>query len=299
MDRVMEQPAEQPAGQPAEQPKAASEQLLALLDGRRLSPTQRRIAQFLIDNLSDAAFLSSVDLAERVGVSQPAVSRFATALGFAGYPALRDALRLIVLGSVAESPQQVRRNELQAAIATEEANLSTLHELAADPERFAALGRELAASPCLPVLGLRMSDPVAYYFIYGARRIHPDVRFVDIAGSAAFDLLLQSRQVGATWLLAFMLPRYAAEAITVLDEAKRLGFKVALVTDSRIAPWTENADAVFPTPVGSRLVFDSHAAPLVLAGLLVQAIADAEPARTQLRLEEHEALSERQGYYLP
>jgi DNA-binding MurR/RpiR family transcriptional regulator len=281
-----------------DQLKTASEQLLALLDGRRLSPAQRRIAQYLIDHLSEAAFLSSVDLAERAGVSQPAVSRFAVALGFSGYPALRDALRPIVLGSVAETPQQVRRNELQAAIAAEENNLSTLHELAADPERFAALGRELAASRCLPVLGLRMSDPVAYYFVYGARRIHPDVRFIDNAGSAAFDLLLQARQSGATWLLAFMLPRYAAEAITVLNAAKAMGLRVALVTDTVLAPWAEHADAVFPAPVGSRLVFDSHAAPMMLAGLLVQAIADAEPSRTQLRLEEHEALSEGQGYYL-
>jgi DNA-binding MurR/RpiR family transcriptional regulator len=281
-----------------EQARPASQQLLALLDGRRLSPTQRRIAQYLIDHLSEAAFLTSVDLAERAGVSQPAVSRFAAALGFSGYPALREALRPIVLGSVAETPQQVRRNEFQAAIAAEEANLATLHELAADPERIASVGRELAASPCLPVLGLRMSDPVAYYFTYSAARIHPDVRFVDSAGSAAFDLLLQSRQAGARWLLAFTLPRYAAEAITVLDEAKRLGYRVALITDSHLAPWTEHADVVFPAPVGSRLVFDSHAAPMVLAGLLVQAIADAEPARTQLRLEEHEALNEQHGYYL-
>ena len=280
-----------------EQTRAASQQLLALLDGRRLSPTQRRIAQYLIDHLSEAAFLTSVDLAERAGVSQPAVSRFATALGFSGYPALREALRPIVLGSVAETPQQVRRNEFQAAIAAEEANLATLHELAADPERIASVGRELAASPCLPVLGLRMSDPVAYYFTYSAARIHPDVRFVDSAGSAAFDLLLQSRQAGARWLLAFTLPRYAAEAITVLDEAKRLGYRVALVTDSHLAPW-QHADVTLVAPVGSRLVFDSHAAPMVLAGLLVQAMADAEPARTQLRLEEHEALSEQHGYYL-
>ena len=276
---------------------AASEQLLALLDGRRLSPTQRRIAQYLIDHLSEAAFLTSVDLAERAGVSQPAVSRFAAALGFTGYPALREALRPIVLGSVAETPQQVRRNEFQAAIAAEERNLATLHELAADPERIAAVGRDLAASPCLPVLGLRMSDPVAYYFTYSAARIHPDVRFVDSAGSAAFDLLLQARQAGAVWLLGFMLPRYAAEAITVLDEARNQGFKVVLVTDSRLAPW-RHAEVTLPAPVGSRLVFDSHAAPMVLAGLLVQAIADAEPARTQRRLEEHEALSDRHGYYL-
>ena len=280
-----------------EKTKAASEQLLALLDGRRLSPAQRRIAQYLIDHLSEAAFLNSVDLAERAGVSQPAVSRFATALGFSGYPALREALRPMVLGSVAETPQDVRRNEFQAAIAAEEQNLATLHALAADPERIASVGRELAASPCLPVLGLRMSDPVAYYFTYSAARIHPDVRFIDHAGSAAFDVLLQAQQAGGTWLLAFMLPRYATETITVLDEARRRGFKVALVTDSRLAPW-QHAEVIFPAPVGSRLVFDSHAAPMVLAGLLVQAIADAEPARTQLRLEEHEALNEQHGYYL-
>src|SRR6185503_20241533 len=103
---------------------------------------------------------------------------------------------------------------------------------------------------------------------------------------------LQSRQAGATWLLAFLLPRYAAEAVTLLNAARGMGFKVALVTDSVLAPWAEHADAVFPAPVGSRLVFDSHAAPMMVAGLLVQAIADAEPARTQARLEEHEALSE-------
>ena len=74
--------------------------LLTLLGGRRLSPAQRRIAQYLLDHMPDSAFLSSVALAQRAGVSQPSVTRFASALGFSGYPALREALRLIALGPV-------------------------------------------------------------------------------------------------------------------------------------------------------------------------------------------------------
>ena len=51
----------------------------------------------------DSAFLSSVALARRAGVSQPSVTRFAAALGFSGYPALREALRMIALGPAGPS----------------------------------------------------------------------------------------------------------------------------------------------------------------------------------------------------
>ncbi len=61
-------------------------QLRELFDGPRLSPGQRRIAQYLIEHITEAAFLSITDLAERVGVSQPSVTRFAAAVGFSGLP---------------------------------------------------------------------------------------------------------------------------------------------------------------------------------------------------------------------
>ena len=196
----------------------------------------------------------------------------------------------------------MRRNEFQAAIAAEEQNLATLAR-AGGRLRTHRLRRPRTRRQPLPARPPRPAHVGPRRLLLHLQR-GPDpppetyCRFVDSAGSAAFDLLLQARQAGGTWLLGFLLPRYAAEAITVLDEARRRGFKIALVTDSRLAPWAEHADVVFPAPVGSRLVFDSHAAPMVLAGLLVQAIADAEPARTQLRLEEHEALNENHGYYL-
>src|SRR5438270_14068966 len=71
----------------------ASARLLQLFDGHRLTPTQRRIAHCLVRRAADAPFLSSVEVAELAGVSQPSVTRFAVALGFDGYPALRRHLR--------------------------------------------------------------------------------------------------------------------------------------------------------------------------------------------------------------
>jgi DNA-binding MurR/RpiR family transcriptional regulator len=225
------------------------------------------------------------------------VTRFATALGFSGYPALRDALKGIVLGSVGESPEEVRRNEFQAAIAAEQGNLEALQRLVATPDRLVEAGRLLAGSSPLVVLGLRLSLAVAHYFAYSAQRIHPDVRLVSAGGSAADDALLQARQAGGGWLVAFLLPRYATEALTSLEHARELGFRVALVTDNPLVPFASSADVLLPAGVGSRLVFDSHAAPMVLASLLVQAIADAAPERTQARLEAHESLSEARDFY--
>jgi DNA-binding MurR/RpiR family transcriptional regulator len=228
------------------------------------------------------------------------VTRFAAALGFSGYPELRAALRPIAL-RVPEAGRHggaVAGNELHAALESDQANLEALHKYAADPTRLTRLGGDLAASEPLTVLGLRMSAPVASYFAYGAARIHPDVRLIDVPGSPAHEALLQASGAGGTWLVAFLLPRYAAESVAVLRTARELGVKTAVVTDVPLVPFAQWADVLLPVGVGSRSVFDSHAAPMAFAALLLQALADAEPERTQERLEAYEALAEARGFYV-
>lgn len=287
-----------PATRPTALP-SPTEELLALFDGRRLSPAQRRIAHYLLENLTEVAFISSVDLAVRVGVSQPSVTRFAAALGFAGYPELRAALRPIALRVPEQaSSHRVAGNELHAALESDQANLEALHRYAAAPERLARLGADLAASEPLTVLGLRMSAPVAGYFAYGAARIHPDVRLIDTPGSAADEALLQAYSAGGTWLVAFLLPRYAAESVSALRAARDLGLRTAVVTDVPLVPFAELADVLLPVGVGSRSVFDSHAAPMAFGALLLQALADAAPERTQARLEAYEALADARGFFV-
>ncbi|GAA3384591.1 MurR/RpiR family transcriptional regulator [Cryptosporangium minutisporangium] len=276
-----------------------TERLLALFDQHRLSPTQRRIAQHLLDHLPDAAFLSSVDLATQVGVSQPSVTRFAVALGFSGYPDLQRALRPIAMSAAANhpDPETVRRNELQAAVDAEIRNLEALRQSLIDPSRVLEVGRELANSTPLTVLGARISAPIADYFGYAAKRIHPDVRVVTSGGSAAYDALLQSREAGGEWVLAFALPRYAGETIAALRYARQVGLRTAVVTDAPIAPFADEVDVLLAAGVGTRLVFDSYAAPVTLAAVVLQAMADADPARTQARLEAYEGMAEGVGFF--
>ncbi|MEV4327674.1 hypothetical protein AB0J37_36005, partial [Microbispora rosea] len=71
----------------------AASRLLRLFEGHRLTPVQRRIAHCLAQHAAEAPFLSSIEVAELAGVSQPSVTRFAMALGYSGYPGLRRRFR--------------------------------------------------------------------------------------------------------------------------------------------------------------------------------------------------------------
>jgi DNA-binding MurR/RpiR family transcriptional regulator len=275
----------------------APERLAELFEGRRLSPTQRRIAKYLLDHLPEAAFESSVDLAERAGVSQPSVTRFAVALGFSGYPALRETLRQIALAGATEPAGRKLPNQLQAAVAAEARNLEALREALAEPGHIVDLGETLASSVPLTVLGLRISEPLARYFAYAAQRIHPDVRCLTTGGSLVSDLLLQARSAGGTWLLAFAMPRYPVETVHALQVARQLGFRTAAITDVPFAPFADDVDVLLPAGVGSQLVFDSYAAPVVLTAAVLQAMADAAPERTQARLDAYEELAERHDFF--
>src|SRR6266545_4252786 len=131
--------------------------MLALFDGVRLTPAHRRIAQCLLERGPGAAYLSSGEVAELARVSQPSVTRFAMALGYDGYPALRRALR--TLDGTWSDGDPGADNELQHAVRGERDGLARLADRLADGSTdraaVAAAGKLLAATRPLPVLGLR------------------------------------------------------------------------------------------------------------------------------------------------
>ena len=274
----------------------AAQRVLALLDGQRLTPAQRRIAQCLVEHAGGAAYLSSGELAELAQVSQPSVTRFATALGFDGYPALRRRLREAVGDGVPVTAPE--HNDLQRAVAGEMDNLARLADLLADRRPVAEAGALLAGSRPLPVLGLRAAAPIAGYFGYFAAKVHPDVRVLDTGGTLLGDRLEQARAAGAGAMLAVVLPRYPREALDALAFAREVGLRSVVVTDSPVSPAAAVADVVLPAAVGSRLVFDLHAAPLALTTVLLQAMCDAQPAESQGRLEAFEKSAARRQVFV-
>ncbi|MFG1655479.1 MurR/RpiR family transcriptional regulator [Micromonospora chersina] len=275
---------------------APTDRLLDLFHGVRLTPTQRRIAHCLVQQAGAAAYLSAAEVAELAGVSQPSVTRFAMALGHDGYPALRRRLRELTAGGAADPADG--GNALQRAVHAEMGNLDRLAGQLADAGRIAEVGKLLAASRPLPVLGLRAAAPLAAYFAYFAAKVHPDVRVLDDGGSLLTDRLEQAVAAGAGALLAFVLPRYPRETMDALREAREVGLTVVAITDSPVSPATDHADVVLPAAVGTDLVFDLHTAPMTLAMVVLQAICDATPAETQARLEAFESSATRRQLFL-
>ena len=280
-----------------------SGRLLSLFDGHRLTPTQRRIAHCLVRHATDAPFLSSVEVAELAGVSQPSVTRFAVALGFDGYPALRRRLRELgpadpgEPGGGQESTRDAVRNEQQQAVLAEIANLQHLAAVLADPEPVLQAARLLAASRPLPVLGLRAASAQAHGFAYFAAKVHPDVRLLGEGGTMALDRIEQAVQAGATTLICFALPRHPRELVDLLSAAKRAGLTVITVAESVFAPVADLTDLMLPAAVGSSLVFDTACAPMMLGRVLLQAMCDELPDSVA-RLEAFELAAAARGLFV-
>jgi DNA-binding MurR/RpiR family transcriptional regulator len=248
-----------------------------------------------MEHAGSAGYLSAAEVAQLAGVSQPSVTRFAMAMGYDGYPGLRQRLRELA-GDRGRAPVD-GDNELQHAVRAEAGNLGRLAERLGDRGPVTAAAGLLSASLPLPVLGLRSAAPLAAYFCYFAAKVHADVRLLDGGGSLLADRLEQARAAGATALLAIVLPRYPREALDALREARGAGLTVVAVTDSPVSPAAELAHVVLPAAVGAQLVFDLHTAPMAMTMVLLQAICDAAPERAQRRLEQFELSAARRQVF--
>src|SRR5690606_1572079 len=74
-----------------EQNTMLRDRILAAFDS--LSPKQRRLAQFFLDEEAVVAFSSTSEIARRVGTSAATVVRFSRMLGYEGYADLQQSVQ--------------------------------------------------------------------------------------------------------------------------------------------------------------------------------------------------------------
>ena len=65
-----------------------------------MSKGQKRLADYVTENYDKAVFLTAARLGEVVGVSESTVVRFATQLGYKGYPGFQKALEELVRNKI-------------------------------------------------------------------------------------------------------------------------------------------------------------------------------------------------------
>ena len=66
-------------------------ELRELINKTPLTKTQKMIAQYILDNSADACFMTSTEIALKLGVSESSVIRFSRSLGFSGFMISRRA----------------------------------------------------------------------------------------------------------------------------------------------------------------------------------------------------------------
>lgn len=272
-------------------------ELGARLTSARLTPVQRRIARHILDSPREAAVLTSVDLADAIGVSQPSVTRFATAIGFSGFPEFVRALRETLLREPSMDGSY-EPDEWSLVIRRSIEDLQGLDDWLRGSNAISVASRTLMSSVPLLVYGCRLSLGLSETFGYLAAKIHPMVVHLDGRGGALADPVAQAVDAGARCMVAVVLPRYPREAEAAIQIAKRAGLEVVLLTDSPMSPLVELADQVLYAPVNYSLVFDAFVAPMQLISILLDGMVDADPEHAERRLDAFEELAVRERLFL-
>lgn len=173
--------------------------LTVLADGAAsFSKGQRRIAQYITANYEKAAFMTASRLGAMVGVSESTVVRFATELGYEGYPEMRRALQEMIKNSLTSvqrmevSRDLIESKDILSAVlsADIEKIRRTLEEV--DKESFEAAVDALVSAEHIYVLGLRSSSALAVFLGFYLNLIFPNVKVVsDSVSGELFEQILR------------------------------------------------------------------------------------------------------------
>ena len=258
-----------------------------------LSKGQKRIAQYIIDEFDKAAFLTAGALGKAVQVSESTVVRFASELGFDGYPELQKALQEMVLSRLTG----VQRLEAaQSRIKKETLLVQTLHddaqriretENALDQSAFNGAVDAMLRARRIYVLGVRSSSALAGFLEYYLRYIFEDVRLITSASSAVvLEELL--RLSPSDVLIAVSFPRYSAAVSQAMEYAKHNGAKTVALTDSTSSPLAANADYLLTAKCDMLSLVNSLVAPMSVINALIVSAASRRKQETTASFDQLE-----------
>jgi len=270
------------------------------MDG--FSKGQKRIAAFLLEHYDSAAYMTAARLGEQAGVSESTVVRFATDIGFGGYPEMQRALRELIRNRLTS----VQRVEVSNTIIGESSVLDSV--LSGDAARirdtlesvdraaFDAAVDRIVSARRIYVIGVRSSSAIAEFLNYNLRMIFDNVRFLrTTSGSEIFEQLLS---VGpGDVFIAISFPRYSARIINAVEYAHGAGADVVSITDGPESPLAPFSDQLLSARSDMVSFIDSLAAPLSIVNALLAAVSRKCPERVRDRLEKLERIWDEYGVY--
>lgn len=243
----------------------------------RLTGSQKKIGKYVLDHYERVAFMSAVELANAVGVSDATIIRFTRNIGFSGYVEFKQYMREGMRAF--DGPDNRMSKSLE--LLEEKENLSRrVGQIDIDNLTEFVNGLDL----CI------LDEAVAA--IYKAKRIY-------LAGRGTASILVQflllhlqrmgfpvssvsegitvspEKMVGITeedLLISCGFPRYSKDTYNAVLFAKKKKATVLTITDSDLSILAVNSDIVLTAKLDNITFFHSYIVPMALCNVLLMKV---------------------------
>lgn len=253
-----------------------NEPLLAKMEEsiRRLSKGHKKIAAYIKENYDKAAFMTAAALGKKVGVSESTVVRFATELGFKGYPELQRALQQMIKSKLTA----VQRMEVSQTLIGDgdiinsvlTGDMELIRETAERTSRdnFKHALAEINRAKRIYILGVRSSAALASFLAFYFNLVFDSVVLVDT--SSASEMFEQMFRIDENDVcIAISFPRYSKQTVNAMRFIADRKAKIIAITDTDKSPIASFADYLLVARSDMASVVDSLTAPLSLINALI------------------------------
>ena len=244
---------------------------------KKLSKGHKKLVAYINENYDKAAFMTASKLGEKVGVSESTVVRFATEMGFKGYPELQKELQQMIKSKLTA----VQRMEVSSTLIGEQDAIKkvlngdielirdTLEQIST--VEFTKAVETINNARKIYILGVRSSASLASFLYFYLNPVFENVVLVDTSsGSEMFEQMFRISEDDVCVAISF--PRYSKQTINALRFIADRGSKIIAITDSADSPIAEFADNILVAKSDMVSVVDSLVAPLSLINALIVAV---------------------------
>ena len=281
-----------------------TEHLLSRIESKMpsFSKGQKRIAAFIEEHYDRAAFMTASKLGKTVGVSESTVVRFATELGYSGYPKLQTAMQEMIrdkLTSVQRidvTTNRIGDSDVLDAIMNQDIDKirRTLEETS--HEDFDSAVKSIVNARRIYIFGVRSTASLAQFLGYYFGLIFDNVRVItDTSKTHTYEQLFRIDKNDV--MIGISFPRYSTMAVESMTLARERGANVIAITDSMVSPLVAAADEVLIARSDMASVVDSLVAPLSLINALIVATVLEKKDEVTDTFKELELVWNHQGVY--
>ena len=257
------------------------------------SKGQKNLADYIIKNYDKAVFLTAARLGKEVGVSESTTVRFATQLGYKGFPEFHRALEELVRNRLTSIQRMevtyghVPQGEILDTIFQSDIEKIKMTMESIDHDAFNMAVNTLSAARNIYIIGIRSCAPLANFLGFYMNYIFEGVHVLTTHNtSEIFEQMVRINEDDVIFGISF--PRYSMLTLKALEFANKRQAKVITLTDSVHSPINLYSSCNLIARSDMASIVDSLVAPLSIINALVVALCmkkQDEVVRTLENLE--------------